>query len=122
MVNEQIEEFVLGPSVQSAVDRPEEELIGCKRETASEKIGRTLFKWNSEQSLSRGCIVSPEFDWPRLVGIVGSSGILERDNEPAGWQVSNVGANQMFERIVITVLLRRPGASVHMLPESELDG
>ena len=93
MVNEQIEEFVLCPSVKSTVDGPEEELICCKWESASEKIGRSLFKWNSEQSLSWWCIVSPKFDWPRLIGVVGPSCIFERNYEPACWQVSNVRCN-----------------------------
>ena len=122
MVHKQIEELVLGPGVERAVDGPEEELVGSQWETASEEVARSLFHWDSEERLGWGGVVPPQFDWPCLISVVGSSSVLEWSGEPACWEEGDVRSDQVFERVVVTIFLWRPGASVDVLPESQLDG
>lgn len=52
VVNPEEEELILHENVEIHVSRPEEELIQGNWETALQKVGWSLFDWDSKKSLS----------------------------------------------------------------------
>lgn len=121
VVDPEQEELILQENVEVDIGRPEQELICDKWESSLEQIAWSLFKWNSEQSLSGRSIVSSKLEWPGLIGIVCSSGVLEWDSEPRGWTEGKNSANQWLVRVTICEFLWGPSTTKNVLPCSKLN-
>jgi len=80
-----------------AIEGPEQELVHAEWESTLEQVSWSFFEWNSAKGLGWGGIVPSELDWPGLVSIVGSSGVLKWHGQPASWQE---GSNTAGEWLV----------------------
>ena len=97
VVDPEEEELVLQPVVKRHVRRPEHHLVANDGEAALEQVGDTLLEGNATQGLDGRLVVSAHISRPRLVSIVGASGILEGHGEPRG---TTEGEERAEERLV----------------------
>ena len=105
-----------------AESSPEHKLVQSKWRTTTEQVWWTLLEWDSEKSLCWRSIVTSQLNWPSLVSIVSSAGIFEWNNKTTCWNESNQRSIEMLVRVVVSILLWRPGTSIAVLPRGKLKG